>query len=1053
MQQATNAAWLFDRNPLHVAHLQGPVDRLPDANLRAVYERAGKILMIQRWKDVRSSEAHAFLLFETEQAASACCSRIGALRVTSDRQNSRPITASPLSCTNAASNTILGQWLRSPQMTPSYVIKNPPSPPPPSAMFPLSCLLPLTENCGAVVQMLREHKCAPSWWRFVAQMYVANKMWTAAQFILGQSTKTEEVDATVALTAKGKEKQKENESAGTEDIIDISDDSIGETVSEPDDDPANDFARMQKLQQKKAPPTAPRRIGNAWLPHKRPNMQNARAKLGIVTVKSGAKAGTSTSAGGEKTTPVAEKPATSAPVTAESESEPEIEPPAEPSPAPVPVSAPASASTPATVPEAMDTEPTPAPAPAPDPEPQRAEEPPAPTPAPTPAATPVPAETTRPTRAPSSTPAPATPNPARLTTPNSGRLTTPAPTSITGSTISPPFVPTPMLGTPLPSTPKTLSSTPAVPPRSLPSTPKTSTLPRPPTLPPTPTTNTAVARTPSTSPSSARQGPTIASLVRPRTQSPIKELQEAVKPKAPASGSGVHQAPVQQTQAPMQQAQVPIQQTQNLVQQIQNLMQQSSAKVGDDGDNSSSRPKPAALPTLPAGLPQRPAWIPTNQQQAASGSGSGREPSTVVATAMAASFPLPPSPVKPVTMAPVEKEASTTSVDKDAPRVGAPMDTADKAVPTTAAPTTTMDKDTPMTTPVPDPPPPDNTVPEGNNAAEARDQPEDDRSKEETSMPFASPSPSKAQISPSKSQTSPCSMQISPPTTQASSPVLPTVRASSPALSTLRASSPLHGSSPSPSTAKRKSELDTRGFEARLKRRRHRESITKPASTDGEQTVPETSVPSFASLTSGPSLASLSSGPSLTSFASLGDSAFGASLPPLSPLLPRAPEEPLTPKESIRARLLGQRRSGSPLGVSLPPQLPVAGGVGTPRLDRRTPLSDMDPRTWKATLDENEALKMKIRVLELTLPTAETVKNELYAERKEKTQLIERFEIQRSLLVQSEALRKQSEVTREELGVRIKQLEDRLADSAVALEQARESAHAAAEQRRRAEEA
>lgn len=150
----------------------------------------------------------------------ACCSRIGALRVTSDRQNSRPITASPLCCTNATSSAVLNQWLRSQHMVPSYVIKNPP-PAPPSAAFPLACLNPLTENCGLVVQMLREHKCAPSWWRFVAQMYVANKMWTPAQFILGHSTKSEA--DTEGETAKGKEKEKEKLTTDTtDDIIDIS---------------------------------------------------------------------------------------------------------------------------------------------------------------------------------------------------------------------------------------------------------------------------------------------------------------------------------------------------------------------------------------------------------------------------------------------------------------------------------------------------------------------------------------------------------------------------------------------------------------------------------------------------------------------------------------------------------------------------------------------------------------------------------------------------------------------------------------------------------------
>lgn len=177
-------------------------------------------LLIQRWKEPKSGESHAFLLFETEQAAMACCSRIGALRVTSDRSNSRPITASALSCTNAASSAILNQWLRSQHMVPSYVIKNPP-PPPPSASFPLACLTPLTENCGLVVQMLREHKCALSWWRFVAQMYVANKMWTPAQFILGHSTKSEE--DTEGQSTKGKEKENQTIDCNTtEDIIDIS---------------------------------------------------------------------------------------------------------------------------------------------------------------------------------------------------------------------------------------------------------------------------------------------------------------------------------------------------------------------------------------------------------------------------------------------------------------------------------------------------------------------------------------------------------------------------------------------------------------------------------------------------------------------------------------------------------------------------------------------------------------------------------------------------------------------------------------------------------------
>jgi hypothetical protein len=69
--------------------------------------------------------------------------------------------------------------------------------------------------------MLKEHQCGPSWWRFVAQMYVANKMWAPAQFILGQSMKPVEGAAVTegeAQTGKGKETQKET----GDDIIDIS---------------------------------------------------------------------------------------------------------------------------------------------------------------------------------------------------------------------------------------------------------------------------------------------------------------------------------------------------------------------------------------------------------------------------------------------------------------------------------------------------------------------------------------------------------------------------------------------------------------------------------------------------------------------------------------------------------------------------------------------------------------------------------------------------------------------------------------------------------------
>ncbi|KDN37758.1 hypothetical protein RSAG8_09913, partial [Rhizoctonia solani AG-8 WAC10335] len=154
--------------------------------------------------------------------------------------------------------------------------------------------------------------------------------------------------------------------------------------------------------------------------------------------------------------------------------------------------------------------------------------------------------------------------------------------------------------------------------------------------------------------------------------------------------------------------------------------------------------------------------------------------------------------------------------------------------------------------------------------------------------------------------------------------------------------------------------------------------------------------------------------------------------------------------ESVMARLAGSDKTSSRGIVSSPDKsksspaqeaLPVESDL------------DLDLRSLRTTRDENEALKMKIKVLELTLPTAESVKNELYAERKEKSQLIEALEIERSLLTQSEALRKQSDCTREGLQQRIKQLEERLSESAGALEKAREAAQVASEQRRKAEEA
>jgi hypothetical protein len=68
-------------------------------------------------------------------------------------------------------------------MAPSYVTRNPPTPPK-AAEFPLGCLRVLSEDAIPIVAKLKEFKCGPGWWRFIAQMYVANKLWAAARVIL-----------------------------------------------------------------------------------------------------------------------------------------------------------------------------------------------------------------------------------------------------------------------------------------------------------------------------------------------------------------------------------------------------------------------------------------------------------------------------------------------------------------------------------------------------------------------------------------------------------------------------------------------------------------------------------------------------------------------------------------------------------------------------------------------------------------------------------------------------------------------------------------------------
>lgn len=460
-----------------------------------------------------------------------------------------------------------------------------------------------------------------------------------------------------------------------------------------------------------------------------------------------------------------------------------------------------------------------------------------------------------------------------------------------------------------------------------------------------------------------------------------------------------------------------------------------------------TRANAGVLPALPAGMPQRPSWIPTGSANAS----AAQEPGQSASSSAAGPSSVPPAPVKPANLMPApalpataaDRMDTTPSIEpgvaSESPELGdgRVADRVDRQM---------LDLEDQRPTQPEDPRPTNDLDERPRELIDQRGVPRSTPKKRSrwflTDDNEDAPSPIIVEGAESLSSleapvVEPESLVVDPESTHLFGSSL---------------TSPVNPSSlttPQSTPAKRKSELDTKGFEARLKKRRHRESRSDTESA--QATAPVLDLPAYGS------------GPTLP------DSIFGVSLPATAVTIPpetygRTSEEPSTPQGAFRTRLLDStvraRRSRSPLSVRI--ERPVASGTRTAeeaalendfRLARRSSLSDMDPRTWKATLDENEALKMKIKVLELTLPTAETVKNELYAERKEKTQLIESLEIERSLLIQSEALRKQSDTTRKELETRISQLEDRLVDSASALEHARESAHVAAEQRRRAEEA
>ncbi|CUA73807.1 CAP-Gly domain-containing linker protein 1 [Rhizoctonia solani] len=977
-----NAANLFDRNPLHVAHLQGPVDRLHDTNLRAIYERAGKILLIQRWKDLNTAVPHAFLLFESETAANSCCNRIGSPRITTPN-NSHPqsITASILQ-PNQPNHPALQQWLSSQNMAPSYVIKNPP-PPPKAAAFPLVCLRVLNEDASDVVGKLREFKCGPGWWRFVAQMYVANKLWAAARMVLKC------------------EKEPEDE------VIDISDDSTHEHPS--DDDQTG---------QRSSKPSTAKGAHNAWLPSKR-DVTGARAKLGVVTSKPGAavKPGVATkaakSASGPEAPPFVPTPMSESPLA---DATPQANPDTPPT-------------VPATLPKSTVTDVTPS----------------------------------KPSSSSASTSA---------TTNGSGAKSTGESTqsssSFQASSPQPPAKPST-------STKPASSSTPSSPPKTV--TPQPNPTPPQPSSRPTNQAHTPPASTldkpipsilsksPNTASSTEATDAGSPSKVAPlKSTTPVAPSSTATKsttlPTAPKASAGFKSVGPRSTASRVS---TPPMTTRSV----------TAALSGHKATPKGPRALVNALGVGPSNSLSTGAATAILAPDAPTTSIPGTdETSTSTPQPVNRSTPQPAQTNTEPTTSQVKQEleqetlgnrplvsrgSSIVSISRGAsaapPTQGSSSGSATQntpPAPVTQEPSTTQDP--PSATQVPPPTEESSVVPMEEDSFSAPTEgdssfgvPIEDLfsvsiAPTEDASPVIPPRDLPPFTATQNPPTAPTQESTSaPPARDASTPALPNVPTSShriPTRTPMRSPSrePLSffGISSSPSSllvalpptssspTKRKSDT----FETRLiKRRRHRTSSSKsePIIVEPEISALEAEKARAAELQAEEDRVRELLGVDMSDYA-----------------------------ESVMARLSGSDKASSRGIVSSSDKSKSSPVQETPSVESDL---DLELRSLRTTRDENEALKMKIKVLELTLPTAESVKNELYAERKEKSQLIEALEIERSLLTQSEALRKQSDTTREGLYQRTKQLEERLSESTGALEKAREAAQVAAEQRRKAEEA
>ncbi|KAL5640854.1 hypothetical protein ACGC1H_001370 [Rhizoctonia solani] len=978
-----NAANLFDRNPLHVAHLQGPVDRLHDTNLRAIYERAGKILLIQRWKDLNTAAPHAFLLFESEIAANSCCNRIGAPRITTPN-NSHPqsITASILQ-PNQPNHPALQQWLCSQNMVPSYVIKNPPAPPK-AAAFPLMCLRVLNEDASDVVGKLKEFKCGPGWWRFVAQMYVANKLWAAARMVL------------------------KCEKEPDDDVIDISDDSAHEHAS--DDDQSGQKSSKTKTSH------------NAWLPSKR-DVNGARAKLGVVTSKPGTAAKTAAvgtkaakSASGSEAppfvpTPMSESPTTHATPQASSDTPPIV---------------------PATLPKSTGA---------------------------------TPPGSSAPTAGTSST---LQPN----ATTNSTLESTPTQPSSSTSTLESPPTQTPVKCTATlpPSQLKTTTSPPAnpiPPPSSLNPAPAPSTLDKIPSISrsnstgPNKSSTEATAEVPKASGSKVTGSqdaaksstPTVSHLTTPLTRS--KSITPPTGPRArtPRATVGSKSATPTGPRSTTSRVSTPPTRPRSLwatfagqrapptgPRSLVHTFGTNSNPLGTTASSATLAPSSKTTPTIGNGASANPQ--PVDSTVAPRQAQTNSEPPQVKKEAEQETLASQPAgSVSQGSTIPI----SRSSPAQDSPAQKAPSTQDTPLIPAIQEPSSTTATHPPAQT-TQAPPPEDVPMEEDSLSAPT----EGDSSfgvpiedlfsvsiapTEDASFvipPRDVPSFTCTQTPPTQDSTSDPPAQ-DPPTAMSSTPT-PSYRvpARTPIRSPSREPLSFFGISSSPSSllvalpptssspTKRKSDT----FETRMiKRRRHRTSSSKsePIIVEPEMSALEAEKARAAELQAEEDRVRELLGVDMSDYA-----------------------------ESVMARLSGSDKASSRGIVSSSDKSKSSPVQETPSVESDT---DLELRSLRATRDENEALKMKIKVLELTLPTAESVKNELYAERKEKGQLIEALEIERSLLTQSEALRKQSDATREGLQQRIKQLEERLSESAGALEKAREAAQMASEQRRKAEEA